>query len=897
MRRLLSYGFVLFCLVACSREKDTDFPEWDGPVIEFTLEMEEAVAAKAGEEEIDIYPQAGENPYHENDIKWVDFYFYPDGVTSKDASYHIRKEFNSITRSNATLRLELTTNQVNHLIFPVQTETVTTAVAAFVNVPKDSLDRQEDTSLDHLETLVFKTDFEAATVLENHRQQSFMMSGKTIIRLKDRTKKEVIEEEGSRISLSRYACKLTMGIKTEDIVSIPTSQTDDHGNVITEEWVPCVNEMSVYIQDALKAVSLGGTPRVAQSDREVLSYRGNPMLFFRNNGTDANPDYELLFDRTNGYYNTFPTYMYPQKWEDGKEGEPYVKLVLPWERQPKTVDGHVIKYAKKPFYYKILIPKDRRGGDFVNTFTRNNWYHYNIDVGMLGADTDDAAVELDPISLYIFYWQDKNVVIKHADIGNARYLSVAHERDSIYNKTELQVKFTSSHPVSYRVNSASRPYYGSLKPGDDPRIHAVGSGDDPFAESLYPAGTCYLSYNDVAPDWFRLEGGSIIMTHVLENDFHKADFDYSPYTFSLTVYHTDQEEKLATSDYVKDVVIKQYPAIYIDAVENSDPKVIPPGRTEPYDDEPNNADAPVWQNYEHNGYILVDGERRMRHRTNRNEDGLYGTIAKYLRKPYSWNNSEAAAGPVAQQLQWLQWRTVNFTGGNRNRYTIHVSVLPSDSQYIIGDPRTLVPETWNNGYEASCPDKDGVEIPYAGWNDANGDWKVDEGEIINPIEIEFQPAPHITTYKAAPDTKDHYLTWYYPADRADRTLNMLAPALRVASRFGGLEFYSGVTRRSGEFKCATYQEDGYPAGRWRLPTKSEIEFIATLTNKGDFVQLFSPSGKYWSANGAFCANTGMDKNARLAMVRCVYDAWYWDPYDDRLPEGDRDIYVFGDYER
>jgi hypothetical protein len=125
---------------------------------------------------------------------------------------------------------------------------------------------------------------------------------------------------------------------------------------------------------------------------------------------------------------------------------------------------------------------------------------------------------------------------------------------------------------------------------------------------------------------------------------------------------------------------------------------------------------------------------------------------------------------------------------------------------------------------------------------------------------------------------------------------MLAPALMVSSRFGGVEFYDGFTQRSARFKCATYQEDGYPAGRWRLPTKAEIDFIATLTQKSGFVKLFGATGKYWSANGAVQPLAGV-QTTDYAMVRCVYDIWYWDSYDDRLPAGDRDIYVFGDYPR
>ena len=105
-------------------------------------------------------------------------------------------------------------------------------------------------------------------------------------------------------------------------------------------------------------------------------------------------------------------------------------------------------------------------------------------------------------------------------------------------------------------------------------------------------------------------------------------------------------------------------------------------------------------------------------------------------------------------------------------------------------------------------------------------------------------------------------------------------------------------------KCATYQEDGYPAGRWRLPTQAEINFISMLTNKCGFVVLFNSGGFYWSAHGATQpGKTTVDTSKRYALARCVYDSWYWDQYDDRLPEtwpdnpnreSPRNHFVFGD---
>ena len=35
-----------------------------------------------------------------------------------------------------------------------------------------------------------------------------------------------------------------------------------------------------------------------------------------------------------------------------------------------------------------------------------------------------------------------------------------------------------------------------------------------------------------------------------------------------------------------------------------------------------------------------------------------------------------------------------------------------------------------------------------------------------------------------------------------------------------------------EKRCAAYQEDGYPAGRWRVPTKAEVKYIIQLSGWG-----------------------------------------------------------------
>lgn len=939
---------------------------WDGPVMELTLRLSEDFETKAEDEEEDDdeeegkdsqsnspYSQPGENAYHENDIKSVDFYFYPEGRTSSPATYHRREELTKLTRDYAAFRFELTTKIINDRIFPVQYETPDkkpeTVVFVLVNVDKTLLDGQDDTSLDGLKQVLATTHFEAVTTL-NHRQDQFMMSGQTTITLKGRTRKEVIEDEGSTIQLSRYACKITVGIRTKEEMKIQlfngdaTPKMEEDGiTPLFETWTPCVEEMKVYLEDGIKTVSLGGEPADTRKGLpegfKALSYKDNPLLFFRNDGTDANPDYQQIFDSSNGFYNTYPTYTYPQRWQNGNEGEPYLKLVLPWERTLYEKDGvRYIEYAKKEFYYKILIPNDVRE-EYANTFQRNNWYHYNIDVGMLGADTDDTEVELEAIDCYVYYWQDKNVVIKHAEIGNARYLSTNQHTITLNNETSCKINLTTSHPVDFRVNSITRPYYGNVTENDDGSFTPASIGEGAAKGIVCKAtdGTYYLDYLDAATNqddatknWFHLEGGVVTMTHQLNNNYKSTTFDYSPYTMSLTIWHKDQvkseetkEADIAKTEYKETITITQNPAIYIEAELNSDPqRTDGAGNPVAGDDtkdntETTNGNRPVWPNYAHAGYVFVDGARMMRHRSGKKDDGEYGIVAKKINP--KWTNNAGSVGELRQKLEWLQWRTVNFTGGNRNRYTIHVTVLDKNSEYVIGDPRTRTPETWNNGRESAStvqPDPENPikysywykqEDPYHYWDwahyydgysdpfdpDKTVDPYVRDENVDEEFSIEFKEA-HVINNKAGSKRK---LTNYYPAEETDRTVNMLAPALRVSSRFGGVEFYNGFTHQSAKFKCATYQEDGYPAGRWRLPTQAEIRFISTLTDKGGFVQLFSPGGYYWSATGIVIPNGSKPTQTDYAMVRCVYDAWYWDPYKDRLPENERDNYYFGDFAR
>ena len=169
----------------------------------------------------------------------------------------------------------------------------------------------------------------------------------------------------------------------------------------------------------------------------------------------------------------------------------------------------------------------------------------------------------------------------------------------------------------------------------------------------------------------------------------------------------------------------------------------------------------------------------------------------------------------------------NYTGNtnrNRNQYTIHVTRLGTDYNYSIGDPRDL-----------TINDSKGVE-----YTDLQG------GE-------------------------DRSVTNYYPTKTTTDVNNMISPVYRIASSWG---VTYDISYENAQKRCASYQENGYPAGRWRIPTEAEIQFIVDLSPTY-IPELFS--GNYWAASKRYySSNTNTFGNANgTYAVRCIYDEWYW----------------------
>ncbi len=216
-----------------------------------------------------------------------------------------------------------------------------------------------------------------------------------------------------------------------------------------------------------------------------------------------------------------------------------------------------------------------------------------------------------------------------------------------------------------------------------------------------------------------------------------------------------------------------------------------------------------------------------------------GTTSNMSNRGYIWVNSRRENNGWQYVLLW------GSTPGNKDpyMYVVTVSSLPTGSDYIIGDPRKETVDNLSYNYFSNSP------------------W----------------------LYGSS-----HKLSYYYPTDTdGTRVNNMIAPSFRIASSYG---VASSMSYSDAQKRCASYQEDGYPAGRWRIPTKAEIEYMVMLANDGKIPILLSTDSYYWGSNSTAYRPNGSTSTSN-SYIRCVYDEWYW------TDKCDKSTFTWGDKAR
>ena len=731
----------------------------------------------------------GETAFNENLIKTLDVYFYPAGGTGNNAVFHETMDPNVQNMHSATVNF--TTAEVSTLFTGT-----TCTVYALANIDRSLLPSSlSGTSVAELKALALAQDKFGSQAGSNHAPASFVMEGQQDIELISTTSTTVAS---GTVPLYRIASKLSLMVHVEPSIRVPVVYKDEENNEYPaeEEWVPMTGvgtsgaaQVQAYLVNGYSLARIGVRtqpetylPNTRTADASAYyDYRSNPMEYTPSHAeTVSEPERytwqqhilnptqvtEDMVGTLTGntkevtYMVSDPSYTYPETWTQGAETEPYFKLVLPWRRtanlyvykngkenEPELVAG---KTGQKQYYYKILFPN--------KNLLSNNWYQYKIHVGILGSDTDDAKVEL--VSTYMVAdWQNKSEVLEEAEVGNARYLSVAQEAYTLYNETTLDIPYITSDNCEI-VNAR----YSRM-------IYSGGNGTVQSGTAASVGAT------------FTLQDSKIHFVHDIDNQMSE-DMDVSPYTFTFTIRHTDDTD----GNFSRDVTIYQYPAIYISQVTGGNVYI------DGYYGNVNGSKGPNYTNHR------------------------YGDT--YTMTPYMTVTTSLSG------LGNLTRITVSAFSSGENIFRSHLG----DREYIIGDSRM------DSGWSA------GDLVNYR-----NGNTTYSWGDKAGAIQI------------------------------GGDNPQIIAPSILVASYWSAMNGQEPLSYENALKRCATYQEAGYPAGRWRLPTEAEVYYIEQLQENNHIITLFNDQYHYWTSTGY--GYRGRDNNYKNSGTdpgaRCVYDVWYW----------------------
>lgn len=212
---------------------------------------------------------------------------------------------------------------------------------------------------------------------------------------------------------------------------------------------------------------------------------------------------------------------------------------------------------------------------------------------------------------------------------------------------------------------------------------------------------------------------------------------------------------------------------------------------------------------------------------------------------------------VANQAVQTPYYQVNYDNAATTIYHVHVSAFNGDGRYYTPRRQNVTPDVQ---YEYIIADP----RVNAGWG---------AGDIVA-----YGPTGTTGGTPWPVTTVQNMMV-------SSRTPNLIAPSFLVSSRWGRPG--GGMNYETARKRCATYQEAGYPAGRWRLPTEAEVYFLFTLQSRTLITNLYTTGTNtygYWASSEYVFGRgytTGSTPDFRtltgteVASIRCVYDTWFW----------------------
>lgn len=870
-------------VVGCSDDNmDVVVPD-DSESGYITLSLNCSNSSRAPEDD-EPYTEDGDEDLHENYIDNVILCLWSKGGENPDetATPDYVMTFEVEKDNSATLRVPLTPALTKKL-FPTTPCVCNAFVAVNVSKPEGQF------TIADLRNMVINSTFDTRRV-----QPSFAMDGDCAVSYDPLSHKAT----GS-ISLQRSASKLTLALSVDPEVE---QSVVIEGSLVTSTWVPDTKNMRVKLIGGLRTSTLDPNLDKTPAQKEFFETSDELPYMFIGNKKDENggPDNgNNPGNYTYPFIQNYPFYSYPHRWsaEPGDYATTYMLLEIPWRRIIGKDDNgeNIYDNTWRTCYYQVpAIAADSE----ILQLVRNVSYHVYLHVGLLGSFIPDEPMELTDMRYSAAEWGNVNMDVTIPDV---RYLVVYQNDYTVNNETTIAIPFYTSHETVvtdatmtfYRYNfteaGLQRPVTVTQRLNENSKNrtgHPVFTAEfnnktdelivthdlKVFVPHSSNGDEVSLTNND-GPDvdpWGT--DGNASRSPKTTEDWNKEinkinyfemnpnDDEYSKIEFKITVQHLDMK---GTPNFTETITITQYPGIYIETVTN----YYGPENTTSFACDGAQGSTIVNGKYTGGSYTYYTP-------SGNDPNGWCCSIGLYSAYPY-----------------------YNF---NPNMYLVTVTTLPTGTDYKIGDPRSNV----INNNLASVADKSYPNdvLPTteqkAAWtgtryqgSQGNVSWDVTTSGFI---KAEAKYSDHDANDL---DGDKRTLSYYYPTQEDDAHKMMIAPKFRICSSYAGTTWI--INRELARRRAAAYQELGYPAGRWRLPTYGEVMFIMELSAQYKIPRLFGAYAAdwyYWCAQGLIYVPQKKHSNIKDAELlknlpsrangdpacqrtRFVYDEWYWGKAD------------------
>ncbi len=739
----------------------------------------------------------GDNTLNENNIKFVDLYFYPSRKSNKDAvlveDNHAVEFATSGGDTTYFVKVRTGDTKLNELFGSTQNGSC--EVYAVANSSQES--PSASTCLDSLRLRVLRHNF-GAQLTQGHFIMQSNPETLATVELKDGV------ATGS-IPMTRVAAKLQIYLNVPDTLHV---WSDDGSGFAV--WKSDRSHMSIVFNNGLMDYTLNGKDT------------SHPDSSFYNSMQVDMHKYATMTRNTVDYdYSHTPFYSYPFSWKETDTHVPTFIIAIPWsKRNPGT--GSETYGTPEITYYQV------HPNMLTGQLQSNYFYRMYMKIETVGSTDNTTPVDITPSGYRIQPWGEVKVNTKKdvtGDLYRYTYLVVDPTSVVLNNTSSTTLRYSSSSALTSDTKITQVEYNSYETPGQV--THHTLTADD----------LAKLTTNRYELDYTSTPG-QIRFTHNVD------DGTYAAKTITIQVANDDGLTELVT--------ITQYPAIYMHTFDGDNAFVDGyfshvKSPAESIGDAISNWYSSGYYNSVNYGNIRTSGGSYYTYYQNTQDVTVpYGSMVKAL--------TQTSGGIVNNSITKI---TVTSFNSNNGFYEANGTKY----YYQIGDPRE------NAGYKSS------------------------------------DLAPYLTKQEYDNYNRVFWLTltsWGTNAakiKKASETKTIIAPQFFISS---GWNSSTSLSFADAQKRAATYQEAGYSAGRWRLPTEAEIMFITARQREGVIPTLFGSSAPYWAASGRvyfdgafYDANhvirstsgssyasggyvyaSGLSGNG-TAYMRFAYDTWYW----------------------